>query len=79
MRRFARRTAAQIISAFVAVTGFVTEMGNVDQRGRIIGQNAYRGPRGQSLNALAQPQNRQRAQQSEGINFQCLAHVRSID
>lgn len=78
MGGFALGAAAQILGPDVAVTGLVAKMRDVDQRRRIIGQNRYSCARGQVLNTFAQPQNRQRAQQPQRVNFQCLTHGANI-
>lgn len=78
MGGFALGAAAQILGPDVAVTGLVAKMRDVDQRRRIISQNRYSCARGQALNTFAQPQNRQRAQQPQRVNFQCLTHEANI-
>lgn len=78
MRGLALAAAVQRLGALKAVAAFVTEMRDVDQGGRIIGQNSHFRPSRQALNTFAQPQNRQRAQQPQRINFQCLAHGANI-
>jgi len=78
VRGFTLAATVQRLSTLKAVTAFIAEMRDVDQGSWIIGQNSHFRPGGQALNTFAQPQNRQRAQQPQRINFQCLAHGANI-